>query len=224
MSHGRACSLGSARGGVTSSPGTLESLSYPLSDRHPTNVPTASDRIPKEITGRRGESPISPSEPAREAKETRNQTAQMRAPLNETGEGEPAEEDEENKHGKEDMRRRSLTPDTSPKAMNVPTTRTIQFPISSWSYSHLCSGANPPRSSLYSLFAEKTATISAFRPPRSFSPKYSGKWRQCVAVWLAATPTEAKIHPPADQIQFVRSRKKIPLKWHFRQEFRLFRA
>ena len=38
-------------------------------------------------------------------------------------------------------------------------------------------------------------------------------------MWLAAAPTEAKIHPPADPIQFVRSRKKTPLKWHFRQEF-----
>ena len=120
MSHGRACSLGSARGGVTSSPGTPESVSYPLSDRHPTNVPTASDRTPKEITGRRGESPISPSEPAREAKETRNQTAQMRAPLKDT-----AERDEEGKQGKERTRRRAPTPDASLRATNGPTMRTI---------------------------------------------------------------------------------------------------
>jgi hypothetical protein len=86
LSHGRAYSLGAARGGLASSPGTplsahdsalpgrpaIVARSYgPLGQKAPSHGPTTA-------------LPSSPEWPM-EAKETRKETAQIRAPLKETG-------------------------------------------------------------------------------------------------------------------------------------------
>ena len=48
------------------------------------------------------------------------------------------------------------------------------------------------------------------RPRRYFLPKYSRKWRQCVAAWLMVSPTEAGIGPPHGRTTGLESTLRAP--------------